>query len=83
MYNYVVMFTYSFDNDSAAYLFPDLERAVSFLKANYEEQLRIDIEENEWETISELRPDGMYAKITNIFCEHKDVTEMHIAPIYQ
>ena len=83
MPNYAVVFTYSFDLDSAVYLFHDFESAVSFLRNSYEEEVRIDKEENEWETISEITNDGRYAKITNIFCDHRDITEMHLASIYQ
>lgn len=82
MYNYVVVFTYSFDSDSAAYIFKDFEEAVSFLRDFYKEKIRID-KENGWKTVSEISEDGRYAKITNIFCDCEDVTEVRLSPIYQ
>ena len=74
---YAVVFTYSFDDDCAVYLFQNLELAKEFLKSNLEEELRIELENGDRPTwrISE---DGWTAEINNnggrIF--------YHIGPVY-
>lgn len=81
--NYAVIFTYSFDWETAVYLFDDFEEAKKFLKTSAEEEYRIDIEENEWESELEFDNDGCYAKITTHFFDRDDITEMRIGNIYQ
>ena len=56
--NYAVIFTYSFDGDVAVYLFQDELSAKKFLRDSYEEELRIDKEENGLEVYGEISDDG-------------------------
>jgi hypothetical protein len=82
--NYAVIFTYSFDDDVAVYLFEDDKLAEEFLREAYEEELRIQVEENEWDAEGEIREDGWYAKITTHSDNHgDDVIEYRIGQIYQ
>lgn len=80
--NYAVVFTYSFDDDVAVYLFKDFESAEKFLVDNYKEELRVDAQENERLTSSYITDDHRYAAITNHFEDHDDITEMYIGQIY-
>ena len=80
--NYAVVFTYSFDDDVAVYLFEDETSAKSFLMSSYMEELRIDKEENGWNSVGVLSDDGWYAKITTLFFNHEDITEFRIGRIY-
>ena len=43
---YAVMFTYLPENESAVYLFQDLESASAFLQSNIEQLLKVEQEEN-------------------------------------
>ena len=81
--NYAVIFTYSFDNEVVVYLFATFEEAKVFLKGAYEEEVRIDTEENEWNCEHYISEDGDYARITNCFYDRDDVTEMRIGNIYE
>ena len=81
--NYAVIFNYSFDSDVAVYLFENEEKAKEFLKGSYEEELRIDTEENGWDSRGYINSDGTYAKIETLFSDHTDKTEMRIGNIYQ
>lgn len=46
---YAVIFTYNFDNDSQIFLFgDDYDGAKQFLEDSFKEELRIEVEENEW-----------------------------------
>ncbi len=81
--NYAVVFTYSFDDEMVVYTFWSEEEAKAFLKANYEEELRIDREENGRDPHGELSEDGWYAKITTAFLGRDDVTEIRIGSIYR
>lgn len=49
---------------------------------SYEEELRIDKEENAWNTEGYMAEDKMYAKIVNHFADGDDVTEFHVANVY-
>lgn len=79
---FAVVFTYSFDTDSAVYLFDTEEEAIDYMMKSLAEELRIDTEENGWSSEGYIQEDGMYAKITNHFQDGDDVTEFHIANIY-
>lgn len=81
--NYAVIFNYSFDGEVPVYLFADYESAKKMLKESYEEELRIDTEENGWDSIGYMSEDGDYASITTRFHDHEDLTEMRIGNIYQ
>lgn len=80
--NYAVVFTYSFNDDVAVYLFEDLESAEKFLVDNYREELRVDVQENGYITSSYITNDHRYAAITDHFEDHDDITEMYIGQIY-
>ena len=84
--SYAVVFTYSFNNEVAVYLFETEEEAKDFLKSYYKEELRIDTEENEWHSEGTISKDGWYAKIEKHYEDEEnepDVTEIRIGNIYQ
>lgn len=80
---YAVITTYSFDSETNVCLFNDEKKAKNFLCKNYEEELRIDREENEWDSKGSISEDGWYAKITNHFADHDDVTEFRISSCHE
>lgn len=50
LHEYAVIFTYNFDNDSEITLFgDDYDGAVQYLKDSFNEEFRIETEENGWE----------------------------------
>lgn len=77
---YTVVFLNSFDSEMPTYLFEDLESAKDFLKKAYEEEVRVQTEENEWEVTASIASDGWSAKITNQF---GDVTEYRVGVVYE
>lgn len=81
--NYAVIFRYTFDEEIAVYLFATIEEAKAFLKGAYEEELKIDIEENEYDTHSYFSEDGLSAAIFNRFYDRTDITYMDIGNIYE
>lgn len=83
MKSYAVVFTYSFDTDSAVYLFDTEEKAIDYMMKSLEEELRIDQEENGWDSEGYVTEDKMYAKIITHYTSGDDVTEMHIANVYE
>lgn len=82
MNNYAVIFTYSFDDEVAVYLFDTEEEAKKFLKDNFEEEIRIDTEENGWDCNWSIEDDGRYAVIFNRFNDKVDTTTMRIGNVY-
>ena len=80
--NYAVIFNYSFDDETPVYLFSTEEEAINFLIENYQEELRIDLEENEGNSIGEIQSDNRYARITTHFKDRDDITEMRVGNIY-
>ena len=81
--NFAVIFSYSFDSEVSVYLFENEEGAKKFLKESYEEEMRIDTEENGWDSYGYINKDGTFAKIETPFHDHTDKTEMRIGNIYQ
>ncbi len=81
---FAVIFAYSFDDEVAVYLFGTEKEAKKFLKSSYLEEVRIDIEENEWTNITyKISKNGRYAKITNKFQDEDDeFTEFYLGEIY-
>ncbi len=75
---YILETTYSFDNDSPAWIFNSKEEAITELKKQFEEEVRIDTEENghipgeNYET--EYDDDWTFAQITISFENEKDIT---------
>ena len=82
MKSFAVVFTYSFDCDSSVYLFDTQDEAIKFMTESYEEELRIDKEENGWNSEGYVTEDDMYAMIVNHFPDRDDITEFHIANVY-
>ena len=82
MRQYAVIFTYSFDDDVAVYLFDDEDKAKKFLADNYYEELRIDTKENEFDVDAVISDDGRYAEIVSHFDDHDDVTKFRIGNVY-
>lgn len=78
---YMVVTTYSFDSYMTSKFFETEEEAVAYLKESYEAELDIDQIENGWDTTSERSEDGWYAKITNHFSDHDDVTEFRVGSV--
>lgn len=83
MKSYAVVFTYSFDTDSAVYLFDTQEEAIDYMMKSFEEELRIDQEENGWNSEGYVAEDKMYAEIITHYPSGDSVTEMHIANVYE
>ena len=83
MKSYAVVFTYSFDTDSTVYLFDTEEKAIDYMMKSLEEELRIDREENGWNSDGYVTEDKMYAEIITHYPSGDGVTEMHIANVYE
>lgn len=81
--NYVVVFNYSFDNESAAYLFGTEGKAKQFLHESFQEEVRIETEENGLEVDAEESDDLSYASITTYCDGMEDSTEIRVAKIYR
>ena len=79
-FNYSVVFINSFDDEMPTYLFEDIESAKDFLKAAYEEEIKVQIEENECEITASINGDGLSAKITT---QSGGVTEYKVGTIYE
>ena len=78
---YAVVVTYSFDPDVPVRLFKEYDEARDYLKADWEKEVKIDTEENEWDTDYEISAEGDYARITNRFADRDDVTEWRIGTV--
>ena len=50
MKNYAVIFEYTFDDEIPVRLFDTLDEAKKFLRDSFNEEVRIDKEENGWDT---------------------------------
>ena len=74
-----VVFTYSFDTDAQVFLFLDEIEAKQFLKSCFEEEYRIEFEENEWDVEAEHEEDWSHAKITHYGNFGEDVCEYHFS----
>lgn len=61
---HAVIFSYSFDDDVAVYLFDDEEKAKDFLRSNYQEEIRIERDENGFDVDDMIDADCGYAEIT-------------------
>ena len=77
-----VVTTYSFDRETPVKLFESDKEAEEYLRKMYEEELRIDREENGYDTEGMIEDDGSYAKIINHFPDHDDITEFRIGTMY-
>lgn len=86
MKSFAVVFTYSFDSDCAVYLFGTFEEAQKFLTESFQEELRIDTEENGWSSKGEISEDRTYARIVNHYGNEgnePDITYYHLANVYK
>ena len=81
--NYAVIFTYTFDSEVVVYLFATYEDAKKFLTDSYKEEMRIDIEENGWDSHGYIDEEEGAAYIFTRFSDHTDQTTMLIGNIYQ
>lgn len=81
--NNAVIFTYSFDSEVAVYLFETWDKAWEFLKDAYENELRIDVEENGWDSYGFIDKEEGTAYIYTRFADNTDKTSMMIGTIYQ
>ena len=76
---YAVVFTYNFDNDSEITLFADYNKAKQYLKDAFDEELRIETEENEWEDVeTTFDPSGHYAEIRHYVSDGVDICEYRL-----
>lgn len=81
---YGVIFTYNFDHDSSISLFETLEEAQNYLVESYEEEKRIETEENGWDVECSITDDKTYASIVHSGIdpsgeEYRDICEYHLA----
>ena len=78
----VVTVTYSFDAEVVAIVFDDYEKACAYIKEDFEEEKRIDIEENGWELDEELTycKEGM-AVLATIYNNGTDTVTWTVANV--
>ena len=76
---------YNFDSEVPVYLFDTEEEALKELKSQFDEELRIQTEENEHVQGEDLEvdvsPDGRWASITTYYDDQKDVVEWSIGTV--
>ncbi len=85
---YAVVFSYSFDPDTAVELFHTWDEALKFLVDSYNVELRIDREENDKNPKCSLDTESGYAFISNAWEDndgewHIDMTEFRIGNVYE
>ena len=78
---FAVKTTYSFDSDEVVVFFGDNDAAKSHLKVDFEREIKIDRDENQWDSEGKLADDGCHAQIANAFLDHNDVTQWDIIEI--
>lgn len=76
---YAVIFTYSFDPDAQVFLFRSEEKAKNFLKESFEQEYRVELDENEWEVDAEHNDDWTHASVTHFGDFGEDVCEYHLS----
>lgn len=81
--DFAVIFTYSFDDDVAVYLFETFEAAQNYLLNSLYEEHRIDVEENGWDSYFETNEDKTYGRLITQFPDHDDIMEIRIGNIYR
>lgn len=80
---YAVVITYSFDDNTPVYLFGSEAAAKRFLRASYENEFRVDREENGWDSKGWISEDSTRAWIKNYYIEDDpDVTEFYLGDLY-
>ena len=82
---YIVVVSYSFDTEKPVWIFDTEQEAITCIKKQFEEEKRIEIEENERELGTDFNcfidEDGYYARIEVYFGDEVDVTEWTIGDI--
>lgn len=78
---YALVVSYSFDPSMPVYLFDDMASAVNALREDFENEKRIDMEENGWDTTATIEKDGAYAKLVNHFDNSDDTTEFTVTEV--
>lgn len=81
--SYAIIFNYSFDNDVAVYLFETDKEALAFLRESFEEEVRIDREENNWNVDGYITDEGDYAKIVTHYPSGDEETEIRLGRVYE
>ena len=85
IHQYVVVVSYSFDREKSVWFFDTEEEAIACIRKQFEEEKRIQIEENEHELGNDIRctidDDGYYARIEIDFEDSVDVMEWAIGDI--
>ena len=85
IHQYVVVVSYSFDREKSVWFFDTEEEAISCIRKQFEEEKRIQIEENEHELENDIRctidDNGCYARIEIDFEDSVDVMEWTIGDI--
>ena len=82
MKSYAVVFSYSFDEDVAVYLFDSADDAKKYLRESLLEEYRIDTEENGWDSSYFISESGLYGRIENRFKDQTDITEFQVGFVY-
>ena len=84
MKSYAVVFTYSWDNDAAVYLFDTEEEAADFLSGAYDAEVKNDVECGfESEYFVDCEDDLRFARIIRHSMLGDDITEFHLARVYE
>lgn len=81
---FVVLFTYNFDDTgSEVFLFDTEKSACDFLRLSYNEELRIEIEENGWSVDENHDRDWTYASISHVNAEtgETDICEYRVLEV--
>ena len=78
-----VVVTYSWGEAPVVFLCDDDDSAEKQLRKLWEEEKRIDTEENDWGDMMDaaISSDGRYAYISLVFEDETDVTKWHIGHI--
>lgn len=83
MNSWALVFSYSFDTDTAVYLFDTLEEAKKTLWGAVAEEVRILREEDGCEAVSEISKDSLYGRITVRQNGMTVVQEVRIGNVYR
>ena len=77
---YAVVFTYNFDEASDITLFgSDYDGAKKYLKESFDEELRIETEENEWDDVETYMNDSeTYGEIRHYVPDGCDICEYRL-----
>lgn len=82
MKSFAVSITYSWDNDAAVYLFDTEEEAADFLAGAYEAEFQSD-RESGYDSDGFLDEDRRFARIIRPSVFENDITDLHLAHVYE